>query len=289
MNPENGEARVLVVDDDEGMVATLRDILGVTGYQVDVALSGLEAVDRVRQQAPDCILMDIRMPGLNGVEAFREIKRLAPESFVIFMTAYAASTLVEDARREGAVEVVPKPLDLERVLSLIEETAQKTPVLVVDDDSPFCHSLASALEVQDFDVHAVQDVDDAIRLFEQEPRRVVILDMQLEGRSGLDVLLILREINPRAVVILMTGFPDLQDQMKEGLSMSAAACLSKPFEVEDLIREVRGAIELRRGMLETPLRQPPSGGVSRLSSSGATSRLPPSGPGSRLPPSGGTK
>ncbi len=246
MNQLNRNSRILVVDDDEGMVATLRDILGVAGFQVDVAYSGQDAIDRVRQQVPDCILMDIRMPGLNGVEAFREIKRLAPESFVIFMTAYAASTLVEDARREGAVEVVPKPLDLERVLSLIEETAQKTPVLVVDDDSPFCHSLADALEVQDFDVCAVENVNDAIQLFEKEPRRVVILDMQLDGRSGLDALLILREINPRAIVILMTGFPNLQEAMQRGLSMEAVACLSKPFEVDDLIREVREAIEMRR-------------------------------------------
>ena len=254
-------ARVLVVDDDEGMVATLRDILGVAGYQVDVAYSGQDAIDRVREQIPDCILMDIRMPGLSGVEAFREIKRLAPESFVIFMTAFAASTLVEDARREGAVEVVPKPLDLERVLSLIEETAQKTPVMVVDDDSPFCHSLADALEVQEFDVRAVESVDEAIQVFEKEPRRVVILDMQLDGRSGLDALLILREINPRAIVILMTGFPNLQDAMQRGLSMEATACLSKPFEVDDLISVVREAVELRRSTRQKETQFPSARGA----------------------------
>ena len=246
------DIRVLVVDDDEGMVATLHDILGAAGYSVDVALSGSDAVERVRLQAPDCILMDVRMPGLNGVEAFREIKKLSPESFVIFMTAYAASTLVEDARREGAVEVVPKPLDLERVLHLIDDTAQKTPVLVVDDDSAFCRSLADALAVQDFDVHAVDTVDDAILAFEKEPRRVVILDMNLGDRSGLDVLLIMKEMNPRAVVILMTGFPNLEGAMRQGLSMSATACLSKPFEVEDLISEIRGAVELRRLRQERP-------------------------------------
>ncbi len=246
------DIRVLVVDDDEGMVSTLHDILGAAGYDVDVAHSGPDAVERVRLQAPDCILMDVRMPGLNGVEAFREIKKLSPESFVIFMTAYAASTLVEDARSEGAVEVVPKPLDLERVLHLIEDTAQTTPVLVVDDDSAFCRSLADALEVQEFDVRAVDTVDDAILSFEKEPRRVVILDMNLGDRSGLDVLLIMKEMNPRAVVILMTGFPDLEGAMSQGLSLSASACLKKPFEVEDLIREIRGAVELRRLRQEKP-------------------------------------
>ena len=111
---------MLVVDDDQGMVTTLRDILGLSGYEVDSASSGREAVEPVREGQPDCILMDIRMPDMHGIDAFREIKRLAPRSAVIFMTAYAASGLVEQARREGAVEVVSKPPDLERVLEDIE-------------------------------------------------------------------------------------------------------------------------------------------------------------------------
>lgn len=117
--------RLLVVDDDRGMVETLRDILGASGYEVDVALSGEKALELVRQRAPDGILMDIRMPGFNGVEALRKLKRLAPDSFVILMTAYAASRLVEEARAEGAVEVLAKPLDLARTLSLIQEAAAR--------------------------------------------------------------------------------------------------------------------------------------------------------------------
>ncbi len=115
--------RLLVVDDDEGMVATLRDILGASGYGVDVAFSGREAVERVKNHRPDGILMDIRMPGLNGIEAFRQTKELAPESFVIFMTAFSESALVEDARREGALKVVPKPLDVPNLLQLIKHAA----------------------------------------------------------------------------------------------------------------------------------------------------------------------
>ncbi len=128
--------RVLVVDDDEGMVATLRDILAAAGYEVDVAYSGSEAIERVRRHPPDCILMDVRMPGIDGVEAFREIKRLSSASFVIFMTAYAASHLVEEAWREGAVEVVAKPLDPEHVLSLIDAVAHGNPVLFIGRRNP---------------------------------------------------------------------------------------------------------------------------------------------------------
>ena len=117
--------QVLVVDDDEGMLTTLFDILGLSGYEVSSASSGQKAIEHVRDHQPDCILMDIRMPDMHGIEAFHEIKRLAPESPVIFMTAYADAALVEEARREGAVAVVPKPLDLDHLLQFIERlTAQ---------------------------------------------------------------------------------------------------------------------------------------------------------------------
>ncbi len=115
---------LLIVDDDEGMVATLRDVLEASGYGVDVAYSGREAIERAKRRMPDGILMDVRMPGLNGIEAFREIRLLSPEIFVIFMSAYAASAVVEDVRRVGAAEVLSKPLDLERMLHLIDRTAQ---------------------------------------------------------------------------------------------------------------------------------------------------------------------
>ncbi len=115
--------RLLVVDDDEGMVDTLRDVLVASGYGVDVAYSGREAIERAKIKRPDGILMDVRMPGMNGVDAFREIKRESADSFVIFMSAYAASTMSEDILRQGAVEVVAKPLDLEHILYLIDKTA----------------------------------------------------------------------------------------------------------------------------------------------------------------------
>ena len=117
------KVHLLVVDDDQGMAATLRDILGASGYGVDVAFSGEEAVEQVKARRPDGILMDVRMPEMNGVETFRKTRELAPESFVIFMTAFSESALVDDAWREGALQVVPKPLDVPDLLRLIERAA----------------------------------------------------------------------------------------------------------------------------------------------------------------------
>ena len=109
---------LLVVDDEPDLVRSLRRILKARGFHVEVADSGEEAVAWAETHKPDGILMDIRMPGINGVEAFRRIRALRPEVFVIFMTGY--SEVAREAEMEGPVAVLSKPIDPAEVCSLIE-------------------------------------------------------------------------------------------------------------------------------------------------------------------------
>ena len=115
---------VLVVDDDPGMAETLADILSVFGYAVTTASSAVTAVRMVTQTRPDLVLMDVRMPGLSGVEALKTMKALAPQLAVIMMTAFARDDLAEEARRAAALAVLPKPLDMERLLALLTQVAR---------------------------------------------------------------------------------------------------------------------------------------------------------------------
>ncbi len=246
MGQSEGPVRVLVVDDDEGMAETLRDVLGASGYRVETAFSGHQALERVRQRPPDGILMDLRMPDLNGVEAFRQLKRLAPDSFVIFMTAYSVSDLVAEARSEGAVEVLAKPLDLARTLRLIEETAAATPVLLVDDDPGFGDSLGEVLAAQGFDVRMARTAGEAIRQFERQPRQVVLFDLGLDGGAGTEALPAIQRLNPGAIVILMTGFQEPDGEIARDLESKARAFFTKPFEVDELIGAIRAAVAERR-------------------------------------------
>jgi CheY-like chemotaxis protein len=115
--------RILVVDDEADMVATLKDILQAEGYEVDVALSGLEALDRCRAQAPECVLMDVIMPDLDGVDTMDAMKQILPTVPVFFMTATVTPDLVSQAEAVGVREVLSKPLDLEYLLGQIRTTA----------------------------------------------------------------------------------------------------------------------------------------------------------------------
>jgi CheY-like chemotaxis protein len=115
---------VLVVDDDVGMVETLVDILSANGYDVAAAHSGGAAISMVSESHYDVALMDIQMPGVNGVEALKTIRTVAPHLTVIMMTAFTSDELVEEARQASAVAVLFKPFDIARVLDLISSSAR---------------------------------------------------------------------------------------------------------------------------------------------------------------------
>ena len=113
---------ILLVDDHSAMRATLSDILRDEGYNVQAATSGEEAVGLFQDGQFDAVLMDVRMTGMSGVEAFRKMKNLCAGVKVILMSAFSIDELKEDSLREGVVAFLPKPLNLNNLIDLIAET-----------------------------------------------------------------------------------------------------------------------------------------------------------------------
>ncbi|MFQ5795416.1 MAG: response regulator [Candidatus Bipolaricaulia bacterium] len=119
------DLNVLVVDDDEAMTETLSDILGGQGYSVAIAHSGEQAISQVSAKAFDCILLDIKMSGMNGVEAFKAIKQVVPKAVVVMMTAYTFHELIEEAKREGVLKVLTKPIDIRWLMTFLQDLKTK--------------------------------------------------------------------------------------------------------------------------------------------------------------------
>lgn len=117
--------RVLLVDDDRQMVKTLADIMRVKGYETTTAFSGEEAVEKARSCGPDCVLMDIKMPGISGIEAFKRIRSFAPALPIALMSAYVTEGQIAEARKEGVDLVLSKPVDILAMLSFLSESAKK--------------------------------------------------------------------------------------------------------------------------------------------------------------------
>ena len=113
--------RVLVVDDEKNIRTTLADILEGEGYEVCTAETGERAVKLCHRRHFDIVLMDVRMPGIDGFEAMRRITGERNNIGVIMMSAYSMTELQRVALDQGAIAFLRKPLDLERVVKLISQ------------------------------------------------------------------------------------------------------------------------------------------------------------------------
>ena len=116
-----GKGTVLVVDDDGDTRETITDLLELEGYAVRIAVDGSAALDAGRQETFDAVLMDIRMPGMDGVEALRAFRALAPSTPVIMVTAYSLAERLQAARDAGAVATLQKPFRVDDLLELLED------------------------------------------------------------------------------------------------------------------------------------------------------------------------
>jgi CheY-like chemotaxis protein len=117
---------ILVVDDDSDTCRNMVDLLGDLGYVVDAAGGGDMALEKAGRQPYDLGLLDLRMPGMDGLTLCRRLKRLHPRMVTMIITAYGASSLAEEARDAGARHILPKPIDFPRLLALVEEALPST-------------------------------------------------------------------------------------------------------------------------------------------------------------------
>lgn len=232
--------KVLVVDDDRRMVKTICDILKVKGYEALQAYTGEDAVGKVKSEIPDCVLMDIKMPGINGVEALKMIKDISPNLPVLLMSAYATEELIKEGKQQGAYTVLTKPIDIQMVLLFLSLLRKEESILVVDDDPAFCKTLKDILHSRGYRVETEADPEKVLGHMEQNYKLVVILDLKLGNTNGLDVLKAIRAKYPSKPVILATGYrEEMADSIRKGLEIGAYTCLYKPFEMEELFRFIK--------------------------------------------------
>jgi two-component system, NtrC family, response regulator HydG len=118
------KAKILVVDDESSHRQMIKAVLSAEGYEIREAADGNQAVKAVEEKFHDLILMDIRMPGLSGIEALQKIKDISPGIPIIIMTAYASVNTAIDALKSGAYDYLTKPLDIEELKILVAKALQ---------------------------------------------------------------------------------------------------------------------------------------------------------------------
>jgi two-component system response regulator PilR (NtrC family) len=117
--------KILVADDEQSMREFLDIMLKKEGYKVSLASNGEEVVKLVDNDLFDLVLLDIRMPKLDGISALKKIKAIAPETVVIMITAYASADTAIKAMKEGAYDYITKPFKVEEIKLIIKNALEK--------------------------------------------------------------------------------------------------------------------------------------------------------------------
>ena len=252
--------RVLVVDDNADMCDMLSDILELEGYAVSVAHDGFQALAAAETQCFDVVLMDIKMPEMNGVETFKRFKKIAPRTPVIMITAFAFEDLIKEALREGAFAALNKPLNFDELFSIIEDARDTNAmILMIDDEQALCSAMKDVLIQQNFRVRVAHDGESALEYARLNNFDVILLDLNLPAMSGYETFLKIKEIRPAATVIIITGFArQLEDVIEKTIEQSAFVCLQKPLNFDKFLPLLDTVIANRnagRGPGEKPVRE----------------------------------
>lgn len=229
--------RILVVDDDRQMVRTLADILRLHGWDVERAYSGEEAVAAVAKSAFDAVLMDVKMGGVNGVDAFKAMKAIRPDIRVVLMTAYSAGDLIAEAEREGALHVLRKPVTLPVLIEMLNAGGSDTRrVLLVDDEPGFLRTLGDVLRHNGYVVLEAQSLTHAIQQLERASPGAVILDLRLQDAPPTECVLAIKRVSPAVALILYSGHPAALDAVAHELPPPLiSGTLRKPFAPDRLL------------------------------------------------------
>ncbi|MFQ5638231.1 MAG: response regulator [bacterium] len=226
---------ILIVDDHPGMCTTLKDILEDDGYHVVTVFSGTEAIATCKKQTFDVILMDVRMPDLNGVEAYRQIKNYSLGTRVIMMSAYSVEELKKEALQAGVIAFLQKPLDIEKTLKLIQR-AKYPPVLIVMDDQDERETLAAKLTEQNYRAYTTSTAEEALDFASQIRFNLIMIDTKLHTMSGLELYLALKQITPTSVTIMLAETDEtFLQQAEAAVKQNAYTFLEKPLDLDRLL------------------------------------------------------
>ena len=116
---------VLIVDDEPDTLEIIRKLLQFEGFEVLTASSGEEGIQRVTEEHPEVVLMDINLPGINGNEALRRLKKIRPFPSVVMLTAYATVDNAIQALKEGASDFVKKPFENDHLIHIVHQSLEK--------------------------------------------------------------------------------------------------------------------------------------------------------------------
>jgi DNA-binding response OmpR family regulator len=234
-----GTSAILVVDDDQDTCRNLSDIFTDLGYEVDCAHDGQSALELVRKRPYEVALLDLKLPGMDGLTLYREIRKLRAQTVSLLITAYGTSATEEEALAAGTWKVIAKPVEVAQLLNLVEEALGQPLVLIADDDRDLCQNLWDLFRERGLRVSMAHNSREAAEQLKMSTFDVVLIDMRFPDSGGSEVFRMVREANSHARTLLITGYrSELDNLLRQLREAGADAVCYKPFDVPELLGTV---------------------------------------------------
>lgn len=255
-------AKILVVDDELIICDLLRAVFSRRGHEVVVTTDPRQAAALYGEHRPAITLLDLHMPGLDGIEVFKQIRAIDPAAPVMVLTSGGSEPMERQARFLGVTDFLRKGVSLDVLVGALDRAmrpaaafpaaagraqaaesaaeAQGRPlVLVVDDEEMVRNLLNQYLTLKGYQVRLAQDGKDALAQVAMEPPRMVILDMYMPGMNGVEVLRQLRAGNYHGGVVALTASQD-EDLLQQALDLGSVDVMGKPVDLDrlDLVIQV---------------------------------------------------
>jgi len=228
--------RVLVVDDNEQLAENLAEILEDEGYDATTAFCPETALERALTSGFDVALMDVHMPGMDGVSLYGRLREHLPDATYLLMTAHTRDERLGDARRAGIGAIFPKPLPIRTLLAHLPAAGPDTPVvLVIEDEASLAASLVDLLRAEGIRAHAVGSLGAARRALAELAPGAVVCDVRPPDGDGASFA---SELCTGAdlPIVLITGFEAQTAQAAlRNDCRDHTRVLTKPFPPERLL------------------------------------------------------
>ncbi|MFI5336536.1 MAG: PAS domain S-box protein [Opitutales bacterium] len=239
-----GSETVLVVEDQDEVRKLTAALLKARGYRVIEAQEGGEAlVIAERHSGPiHLLLTDVVMPHMTGREVAERFLKLRPAARVLYLSGYTGDALVRRSMVESAAACLVKPFTAEalagKVREVLGEPRAQGRILVADDDEGIRKLFHTALAAEGYEVELARDGDQVLKMLARHPFDLVITDLVMPNREGLETIMAVRKSDARLKIIAVSGAFGGAFLETAGL-LGAEAAVAKPVSPEQLIALVR--------------------------------------------------
>lgn len=268
MDTNNEPIRLLLVDDEEEFLLATSQALGRRGISVTVAPNGVTALEKISRELFDIVVLDVKMPDIDGIEVFNQLRDSHPEMPVILLTGHPSTSDAFHTSKKGIADYIAKPVDMDELAGKVKEvivrsrqkpqesttgsdsgTEPKISVMIVDDEVDLLQSLSRAFTRRGLRVATAESGSRALDILDSVLVDVMVLDVKMPGMDGLEVLTRVKERHPSIQVILLSGHPSV-DAALEGIKLGASEYLKKPAEIGELVDTIRRLHQDRQAFLE---------------------------------------